>query len=197
MAREINLFHHEESKRLERDIKLKAKRIIEALLFASSEPVSFQKLREVIEAFHPIKPKVLKELIEDLEEEYISQQKAFRLEEVALGYVLKTCEEYSQYIELLFRAKRAEKLSQAAAEVLAIIAYKQPITRPEIDAIRGVDSSGTLQNLQERRLIEPMGKMEAPGRPTLYGITDHFLTHFNLRDIKELPSLNAVSSSKS
>lgn len=194
MAREINLFHHEESKRLERDIKLKAKRIIEALLFASSEPVSFQKLREVMEAFHPMKPKVLKELIEDLEEEYISQQKAFRLEEVSLGYVLKTCEEYSPYIELLFRAKRAEKLSQAAAEVLAIIAYKQPVTRPEIDAIRGVDSSGTLQNLQERRLIESLGKLEVPGRPTLYGITDHFLTHFNLRNLKDLPSLDSVAS---
>ena len=80
--------------------------------------------------------------------------------------------------------------------MLAIIAYKQPITRPQIEAIRGVDSSGTVQNLLERNLIQPVGKLEVPGRPTLYGITDHFLTHFGLRDVKELPALDSVEIEK-
>ena len=95
----------------------------------------------------------------------------------------------SPYIEAIGVSRRGEKLSQAAAEVLAIIAYKQPITRPQIDAIRGVDSSGTIYNLLERQLIEPLGKLEAPGRPTLFGITKNFLEHFGLKDVKQLPPL--------
>ncbi|KAF3361933.1 Segregation and condensation protein B [Chlamydiales bacterium STE3] len=199
--KEINLLQletetstYEQEQQLEQELKTKAKRIIEALLFASSEPLSFQKIVEVISSFAPFKARAVKELIEDLKVDYISQERAFRLEEVATGYTLKTCEEYSSYIEMLFRSKRGEKLSQAAAEVLAIIAYKQPITRPQIDALRGVDSSGTIHNLLERQLIEATGKLEAPGRPTLYGITQHFLSHFGLRNINELPSLNHLMS---
>lgn len=165
------------------------KRIVEALLFASSEPLSFQKIRDVTDAVYPLRPRVVREILLELQREYLSQKRSFRLEEIAEGFLLRTCEEYSPYIEMLLRNKRTEKLSQAAAEVLAIIAYKQPITRPQIDAIRGVDSSGTLHNLLERQLIEPVGKLEAPGRPTLYGITKDFLKHFGLRDLKELPPL--------
>ena len=101
---------------------------------------------------------------------------------------MRTCEEYSPFVDLIHRNKRTEKLSQASAEVLAIIAYRQPITRPQIEAIRGVDSSGILQNLLERQLIEPTGKLEAPGRPTLYGTTKDFLQHFGLRSAEELAS---------
>ncbi len=165
------------------------KKIIEALLFASSEPLPFNKIREVIETVEPLKPSLLKELISELANEYVFQQRSFRLEEIAQGYVLRSCKEYSPYIDLLYRNKRTEKLSSASAEVLAIIAYKQPITRPQIDIIRGVDSSGTLQNLLERQLIEIVGKLEAPGRPSLYSITKDFLKHFGLRDLNELPRL--------
>lgn len=165
------------------------KRIVEALLFSSNIPLPFAKIREITDSFYVLKPRKLKKILEDLQIEYISQQRAFRLEEIAQGYILRTSEAYSPYIELMHRNKRTEKLSQAAAEVLAIIAYKQPITRPQIDAIRGVDSSGTLYNLLERQLIEPVGKLEAPGRPTLYGITKDFLLHFGLRDLKDLPLL--------
>lgn len=176
----------------EAELCLKAKRIIEALLFAACEPVPFQKIAEIVETLFPYKPKAIKELLEDLKVEYITEQRSFRLEETATGYVLRTNEEYGPYIEMLFRSKRGEKLSQAAAEVLAIIAYKQPITRPQIDALRGVDSSGIIQNLVDRQLIEPTGKLEAPGRPTVYSITQHFLTHFGLRSLSELPSLNQL-----
>lgn len=200
MSNEINLLSpikpfigNEELKRVERETKQKLKRIIEALLFVSNEPISFQKIREIAETFYPFKQRVVRELIEDLQEEYITQNRAFRLKEVSLGFILKSCEEFSPYIDMLFRNKRSEKLSQASAEVLAIIAYKQPITRPQIDEIRGVDSSGILQNLAERNLIEQVGKLEAPGKPSLYGITSHFLTHFGLRDLKELPPFTAFT----
>lgn len=166
------------------------KQIIEALLFASSDPLSFQKIREVTDTIYLLRPRTIREILQELQHEYLSQRRAFRLEEIGEGFLLRTCEEFSPYIDLLFRNKRTEKLSQAAAEVLAIIAYKSPITRPQIDAIRGVDSSGTIYNLLERQLIEPVGKLEAPGRPTLYSITKDFLKHFGLRDVQELPPLS-------
>lgn len=179
----------DEKRTLDRQIRLQIKRIIEALLFASAKPLTFQRIKEICEEIHPIKPKALRDLIEDLREEYISQGRAFRLEEIAEGFLLRSCEEYSRFIEKLGFTKRQEKLSPAALETLAIIAFRNPITRPEIDRIRGVDSSGTLQNLLERNLIEPGGKLEAPGRPVLYKITPHFLEHFGLKDLEELPKL--------
>ena len=175
----------------EKQLRLQLKRIIEAVLFSSSAPITFDKLRQVTDAFLPRRPKVIRELIQELQHEYMSQQRAFRLEEIAQGFILRSCEEFSPYIEMIGGSRRGEKLSHPAAEVLAIIAYRQPITRPQIDAIRGVDSSGTLYNLLERQLIEPVGKLEAPGRPTLYGITKTFLEHFGLKDLKQLPPLDA------
>jgi segregation and condensation protein B len=173
-------------------VTIQIKRIIEALLFASSEPLSLQKIREVTDTVFQLKPREIRELILELQQEYLTQKRSFRLEEIAEGFLLRTCEEYSQYIELLTRHRRTEKLSQAAVEVLAIIAYRQPITRPQIEAIRGVDSSGTIHNLLERQLIEPVGKMEAPGRPTLYSTTKDFLKHFGLKNLHDLPPLKAA-----
>ena len=179
----------EEKRSIERQMRLQVKRIIEALLFASSEPLSFQKIREICEEVYPCKPKTLRDLLDDLREEYISQGRAFRLEEIAEGFLLRSCEEYSRFIEKLGYSKRQEKLSQPALETLAIISFRGPITRPEIDRIRGVDSSGTLQNLLERLLVEPAGKLEAPGRPVLYKVTPNFLQYFGLKDLSELPKI--------
>ena len=165
------------------------KRLIEALLFASNTPLPFSKIREVADTLHPLRPRDLKELILELQSEYLTAQRGFRLEEIGQGYLLRTCEEFSPYIELLYRNKRNERLSQAGAEVLAIIAYRQPITRPQIEKIRGVDSSGVVTSLIERGLIASVGKLEAPGRPTLYGITQEFLAHFGIKDLQELPRL--------
>lgn len=173
----------------DRFMRQHAKRIVEALLFASSEPLSFNKIREILDTFHPYKPSQLRNLILELQQDYLSQQRSFRLEEIPEGFLLRTCEEYSAFVDMLFQNKRSERLSQASAEVLAIVAYKNPITRPQIDSIRGVDSSGIIQNLLERQLVEPVGRLEAPGRPTLYGITHHFLKHYGLRGIDELPPI--------
>lgn len=162
------------------------KRVIEALLFTSPDPLLLTKIREVTDTISPLRPRQLRQIIEELKEEYLTQQRAFKLEEIGQGYVLRTYEDYAPYVDLLYKQKRWDKLSHASTEVLAIIAYRQPITRPQIDAIRGVDSSGSLMQLLERQLIEPMGKLEAPGRPTLYRTTREFLKHFGLKDLSEL-----------
>jgi segregation and condensation protein B len=167
-------------------LRLHLKRVVEALLFASPDPLPLAKIREVTDTILPLRPRQLRHILDELKQEYASQQRAFKLEEIAQGYVLRSYEEYAPYIDLLLRQKRGEKLSHASTEVLAIIAYRQPITRPQIDAIRGVDSSGTLMQLLERQLVEPVGKLEAPGRPTLFGTTREFLKHFGLKDLSEL-----------
>lgn len=198
MKKELNFFENwndeqEESDSCENtspqiDLQLRQliKRVIESLLFSSAEPLPLPKIREITDEIAPLPPRHLKEILTELQNEYIATRRAFRLERIAQGFQLRTHEEYAPYIEKLNRQKRGEKLSYAATEVLTIIAYKQPITRPQIDAIRGVDSSGTVAQLLERDLIEPVGKLEVPGRPTLFSVTKEFLKHFGLSDIKDL-----------
>ncbi|MCC5831638.1 MAG: SMC-Scp complex subunit ScpB [Chlamydiales bacterium] len=165
------------------------KRIIEGLLFASNEPLPLQKLKEVIQTHYPVRSIELKRLIEELSQEYDNEGHAFQIAEIGGGYLLRTVEEMRPYLDLLHHDRRGEKLSRAATEVLAIIAYRQPITRREMEEIRGVDCSGTVVSLMERGLIEPVGRKEAPGRPIQYGITKRFLQHFGLKDLEDLTNL--------
>jgi segregation and condensation protein B len=167
------------------DDKFTIRRTIEALLFASADPLSVQKITVIIDQ----PAKVVNECLKELQEEYQLHQHAFVLEEIAQGYILRTDKSYAKYIDRLHGNRRADKLSHASMEVLAIVAYRQPITRPQIDAIRGVDSSGPIVQLVERSLIEPMGKLEVPGRPILYGTSGEFLKHFGLKDLKALPHI--------
>jgi segregation and condensation protein B len=171
------------------EVLQKAKRIIEALLFCTTEPVSLKRISNVLQSYHSLETSEVKKLIEELSNDYRIQNRGFRLDEIAKGYLLRSCEEFSPYIHNLLKITRPERLSQAATEVLAIIAFRQPITRPQVDEIRGVDSSGIISTLIERELIEPTGKLEAPGRPTLYGITNHFLKYFGMKDLTELPTI--------
>lgn len=170
---------------IDQQLQQHLKRVVEALLFASPDPLPFTKIREVTDTILPLRPVQLRQILNELKQDYITHQRAFQLEEIAQGYVLRTHEEYAPYLNLLHRQRRSEKLSHASTEVLAIIAYRQPITRPQIDAIRGVDSSGSLMQLLERQLIESMGKLDTPGRPTLYGTTREFLKHFGFKDLNE------------
>ena len=148
---------------IDQQLRHHLKKVIEALIFTSADPLPLAKIREVTDTISPVRPRQLRALLEELKQDYLSQQRAFKLEEIAQGYVLRTYEEYAPYLDLLYRQRRGEKLSPASTEVLAIIAYRQPITRPQIDAIRGVDSSGTLMQLLDRQLIESVGKLDAPG----------------------------------
>lgn len=164
------------------------RRIVEALLFTSHEPLTLQKMREILDVKHPVTAKELTALLGELKRDYQSDGRGFQLFELGGGYLLRTAAETAPFVELLHASRRSEKLSKAALEVLAIVAYKQPLTRAEIEKIRGVDSSGTIASLLERELIEGVGRLEMPGRPMQYGTTRKFLVHFGLKAIDELAS---------
>lgn len=167
------------------------KKIAEALLISSGDPVPLEKLRDVIRSTFDITKSYLLEILQELRNEYDAQEMAFQLDELASGYVMRTREVYAPYVAALHHGKRADRVSHASLEVLSIIAYRQPITRQQVEEIRGVDSSGLIHTLLERQLIEPKGRLDVPGRPTLYGVTPKFLQHFGLKDISELPAFES------
>lgn len=167
-------------------LKEHTKRIIEALLFASNTPLSLTRIREIVLPLHPLSPTDLLACIQDLNHHYKQEKHAFEIHEIAEGFILRTNEDLREFVAELYRDKKGERLTQAAREVLAVIAFKQPITKPQIEAIRGTDSSHIVQQLIEKELVETAGQLEAPGRPTLYAVTEKFLHHFGLRNLNEL-----------
>lgn len=172
-------------------IKPKMKSAIEAMLFVSGEPLPAKDLINNLE----IDNKLVLEIINEMTIEYEKEDRGLRLIEINGGYQLVTKEENSDFIQKLLKKNRKHSLSQASIESLAIIAYKQPITRVDIDEIRGVKSESALQRLLERDLIKDVGRLEVPGRPILYGTTDEFLRQFSLQSLKELPSLDLYDGS--
>jgi len=190
MSREINLVAEEMGIEIETEetnpLHDHAKKVIEALLFASNHPLPISRIREVLMTLHDFKSREVIALVHELEKEYRDGKRAVQIEEIAGGFILRTTEDYSEYVQQLYRDKKGERLSQAAREVLAIIAFKQPVTKPQIEAVRGVDSSATVQLLVEKELVEAVGQAEAPGRPTLYAVTNRFLRHFGLKSVEEL-----------
>lgn len=163
-----------------------AKRILEALLFATNDPIPLAKIQPILAEVYPVKPRELLELMRELQAEYDTQQRSFELVEVAEGYALRTRRAYAPYIAQLFQAKAPDRLSQAASETLAIVAYRGPVTRSQVEALRGVDSSGVMQSLLERNLIAASGRLNAPGKPTLYDVTPAFLSHFGFASTEAL-----------
>ena len=157
--------------------------IIEALLFAADRPVTLEKLAEVAE----LTPEAAAAEVEALRAEK-SAIGALQLVDVAGGFQFVSKAEFAPFIRRL-RDEKKQKLSRAAFEVLAIVAYRQPVTRGEIDGVRGVESAGPLQFLMERKLVAPSGRKEVPGRPWLYKTTPAFLDQFGLRSIEDLPDL--------
>lgn len=164
------------------------RRIIEALILASPDPISAAKLAELIPYCTTAQAK---DLVNELNTEYQEQDRAFEIWEVAGGYQIRTRAEFSGYLQKL-RKTRALRLSRAALESLAIVAYKQPITRAEVDAVRGVDSGAVVKSLLERRLVRIVGHREVPGRPMLYGTNRRFLEVFGLKSLKDLPALREL-----
>lgn len=167
------------------------KRIIEILLFVSDKPVSLDTLKSVLEE---IDPADIRTMIEELNQEYGSSGRGFSIKEIAGGFQMLTDPLYSKWIAALYK-RPPDRLTGPSLETLAIVAYKQPITRTEIEAIRGVNVDGVLRTLEERNLIRTRGRMEAPGRPILYGTTNEFLQHFGLRSLEELPKLKEFQES--
>lgn len=189
----LNLLNVEKGVSHTQSRKKQIKTIIEALLFSTSEPLNIEKLKSIVNTAYPSSNKEIEALIEELNADYKKSENAFYIAKLAGGFCLRTIKEMRPFVELLHMNKAKEKLSKASSEVLAIVAYKEPITRAEIDNLRGVDSSGTINSLIEKELIEIVGKLEAPGRPSQYGITKRFLRHFGLKDRSELPELFARS----
>lgn len=162
------------------------KAILESMLFVSSEPLSVARLVAALgDVTKAEVERVLRSLGDDLDQE----GRGIRLAEVGGGYRLVTKQEYAPWIKRLDKAKSAAKLSRSALESLAIIAYKQPIVRSEIEEIRGVETSGVVRTLLERKLVRIIGRKEVPGRPIMYGTTKFFLEHFGLNDLSQLPPL--------
>jgi segregation and condensation protein B len=163
------------------------KRIVEALLFATGEPLPLSKIQQIVQTETPVNARELKKIIDELQAEYTSKDRSFSLEIIAEGYILRTKALYAPYVQLLFSNRKKDKLSQAALETLAIVAYKQPVTKMQVEAIRGVDCSGVLSVLQDKSLIEVTGKLEVPGRPSTFGTTKEFLKYFGLKNLSDLP----------
>ncbi|OOM09136.1 SMC-Scp complex subunit ScpB [Clostridium saccharobutylicum] len=162
------------------------KSAIESLLFASGEPLSLNDLANHLEE----KSKLIEILIQEMMEEYDKPIRGIKIICIKGSYQLVTKSENADYIQKLLKKNKRQSLSQASIESLAIIAYKQPITRIDIDEIRGVKSESAIQRLVEKELIKEVGRLEVPGRPILYGTTEEFLRQFELRDLEELPSLD-------
>ena len=158
---------------------------LEAVLFASGDPISIDRLSQTFE----IKPEEVEKYVKELEKRYESQNSGFYVVRLENTYQLVTREEFAPYIKTAFDIKRRTPLSPAALEVLAVIAYNQPVTRAFIEQVRGVDCSGVVTTLVEKGLIEERGRLELPGRPLLYGTTKTFLRSFSLSDLGDLPPL--------
>jgi len=195
--------------RNDKPAELSPKRVLEALLFASAKPLTINEIQKIVGAplvgAHENQTeradtrsaptvKEIKNIILELQEEYNREGRSFELIEIAGGFEIATRKEYATWLGRLELERKARQASRSALETLAILAYKQPVTRAEIEELRGVDISGVLSTLLERGFIRITGKKEVPGRPFLYGTTGKFLEHFGLKSVKDLPSIGEIKS---
>ena len=161
------------------------KAILESLLFAAGEPVTLAQLASVLDG---VPRDDIRRALAEMATGYAAGGRGLVLEEVAGGYQLRTPKEHALYVRKLLAAK-PPRLSRPLLETVAIVAYRQPITRPEIEQLRGVDTGGVLETLLERRLVRIAGRKEAPGRPLMYATTSEFLEVFGLKDLQSLPDM--------
>lgn len=160
-----------------------------AILFAAGEPVTLEQLEQVCPTVEPAR---LKERVGELVEEFNSVQGAVEIRSVAGGYRITTRPEHHEAVRCYLRTRPSAKLSLAALETLSVIAYKQPITLPEIMEIRGIKGTTTIRTLLDKKLIQTRGRKKVVGRPIMYGTTREFLVHFGLNDLSELPTLTEL-----
>src|SRR5205823_4878029 len=178
-------------------------RVIEALFFSAQKPLSAKEIVDALRnagtegefslnQFANVRPAEVAAAIEELKIEYIQHEHGFQLVEKADGWQLASDPKYAQWVRGLFPASKPARLSSPALETLAIIAYRQPITRADVEAVRGVTIDGVLQTLMERGLVKISGRAEIPGRPLLYETTEFFLDHFGMRNLDELPNVSEL-----
>ena len=162
------------------------KSILESLLFMSGEPLSLERIVQVLEG---VEKKEIRAALEEMAREYEQPDKGLRMAEVAGGYQLETAKDNAEFLARLIKT-RPIRLTKPSLETLAIIAYRQPVTRLEVDQIRGVDSSGVINTLLEYGFIAIVGRKDVPGRPFIYGTSKRFLEFFRLKSLADLPSLD-------
>jgi len=162
---------------------------LEAVLFASDEPLRMDRLLAIFE----VEREQLRLVLQELTVDYAQESRGILLQEIAGGFQLRTRPEYAPWV-LKLKSSRRTRLSKAATETLAIIAYRQPVTRAEIEYLRGVESGGLVRLLMEKQLIKVVGKKDAPGKPSLYGTTKYFLEYFGLKDLSGLPNLQEFTA---
>ena len=167
------------------------KKIVEALLFAADFPVATSRIKALVEG---LEREDLKTMVEELNREYEEQGRSFWIQEVAGGYQMATRPHFARWVKELYKGRRLARLTQPALETLAIIAYRQPVGRPDIETIRGVNSDSVIATLLERNLITVVGKDTSVGRPILYGTTPEFLRYFGLKDLSGLPPLSELEA---
>lgn len=165
------------------------KLITEALLFASPQPLPANKIANVV---GNTDARAVRKAIDKLTQEYQEQGHAFQVQEIAGGFQVRTRPDFAEHVQQLKRERDDSRMSQAALESLAIIAYKQPVTRADIVAIRGVESDEVIRGLARRGYIKIVGRKEEPGRPLLYGTTQTFLERFGINSLRDLPKLDEV-----
>jgi segregation and condensation protein B len=162
------------------------KAIIEALLFVNDKPLTLERIKEVLDNMETTHIRVL---LEELGSEYERANRGMRIIEIAGGFQMVTAPIAVTYLKKLYKERKAEKLSRPALETLAIVAYKQPITKREIEAIRDVEVDGIIRNLLDKGIIRISGRKKAPGRPHVFGTTRQFLEYFGLKSLEELPKI--------
>jgi len=171
------------------DVVTDMESVVEAILFASDEPLTAARLVSVVETGSV---KQIRQSVKNLNTKYAGGNCAFRIEQIAGGYQMMTLPPYNHWLKKLLRVRRDGKLTQAALEALAIIAYKQPIIRADVEAIRGVASGEVIRNLMYKGLVKIVGRAEVLGRPMLYGTTRKFLDVFGLNSLKDLPKVEEL-----
>lgn len=165
--------------------------VIEALLLVTDKPITSSRIASVVPE---LKPEEVPLLIDRLNQAYTETGRAFRVREIAGGYRLYTQPEYQDYIEALATTTRESRLSQAALETLAVVAYKQPVSRVDIEFVRGCDCDGVIRTLLARKLINIKGRSDTPGRPLLYATAPKFLEYFGLSSITDLPDWSEIAA---
>jgi len=166
------------------------KSVIEALLFSSEKPLALEQVKKILDGYDTNQIRLI---IEELRSDYERDKRGIRVVEVADGFRMITASDFAPFLKKFYKERKVERLSRQGLETLAIIAYKQPLTKNEIELLRNVNADGVMSSLLDKNLIRISGRKKAPGRPFVYGTTKQFLEHFGLKSLDELPKMEDFS----
>jgi segregation and condensation protein B len=169
------------------------KSVVEAMLFASEKPLTIEQLRKALDN---LEPNVIRAALDELKSDYEQVNRGMRVTEIAGGFLMVTATDFAPFLKKLFKDRHIERLSKPSLETLAIIAYKQPLTKLQIESLRNVNIDGVINNLLDKNLIRIAGRKKAPGRPYVFGTTKQFLEYFGLKSLEDLPKMEGENEPK-